>query len=80
MTCTTEADCDGYGGSCRDGLCRQIRNPSAALDHWDILAEYSVSSSDPNKANPQERRRILRVPQPFANHNVLLSLLHNITS
>ncbi len=34
-----------------------------------IIAEYAVSSDDSNRANPDSARELLRVSQPFANHN-----------
>jgi glucose/arabinose dehydrogenase len=34
-----------------------------------VIAEYRVSGSDPNIADPASERAILRVAQPFANHN-----------
>jgi len=33
-----------------------------------VIAEYNVSSTDPNKADPR-RKKILVVDQPFDNHN-----------
>ena len=34
-----------------------------------IVARYSVSASDPNRADPASARQILFVAQPFGNHN-----------
>jgi glucose/arabinose dehydrogenase len=34
-----------------------------------VVARYSVSDSDPNVANPGSAKQILRIVQPFANHN-----------
>lgn len=34
-----------------------------------VVAEYAVSAADPNLADPNSRRELLRVEQPYANHN-----------
>ena len=34
-----------------------------------VVARYSVSSTDPNIADPGSARQIIRILQPFANHN-----------
>lgn len=34
-----------------------------------VIARYSVSPSDPNRADPSTVRTVLRIDQPFANHN-----------
>lgn len=34
-----------------------------------VVARYSVSSSDPNVADPASALQIIRIQQPFANHN-----------
>ena len=34
-----------------------------------VVAEYAVSSANPNRADPGSERVILRVPQPYRNHN-----------
>lgn len=34
-----------------------------------VIARYSVSASDPNRADPASARQILFIEQPFANHN-----------
>jgi len=34
-----------------------------------VIARYQVSPTDPNRANPQSAKVLLRVSQPFANHN-----------
>jgi glucose/arabinose dehydrogenase len=34
-----------------------------------VVARYSVSSTDPNRADPSSARVLLNVAQPFANHN-----------
>jgi glucose/arabinose dehydrogenase len=34
-----------------------------------VVARYSVSASDPNRADPASARVLLNVTQPFANHN-----------
>ena len=34
-----------------------------------VVARYTVSESDPNRADPDSEELLLLVPQPFANHN-----------
>jgi glucose/arabinose dehydrogenase len=34
-----------------------------------ILARYRVLANDPNRADPASERRLLRIAQPFGNHN-----------
>jgi glucose/arabinose dehydrogenase len=34
-----------------------------------VIARYSVSATNPNRADPASARIILRIDQPFANHN-----------
>ena len=34
-----------------------------------VVAEYRVSSADPNRADAGSERVVLRVPQPYRNHN-----------
>ena len=34
-----------------------------------VVARYRVSQTDPNRADPASAKVLLRVPQPFANHN-----------
>jgi len=40
-----------------------------ALDGATVIARYSVSPSDPNRADPASARTFLRIAQPFSNHN-----------
>ncbi|MCA1734365.1 MAG: PQQ-dependent sugar dehydrogenase, partial [Acidobacteria bacterium] len=44
-------------------------NYTAAGSGDTVIAEYRVSSADPNRADPTSRREILRIAQPFTNHN-----------
>jgi glucose/arabinose dehydrogenase len=34
-----------------------------------VVARYTVSSTDPNRGDPTSARVVLRIDQPFANHN-----------
>jgi glucose/arabinose dehydrogenase len=34
-----------------------------------VVARYSVSATDPNRADPASAKALLRIPQPFSNHN-----------
>jgi glucose/arabinose dehydrogenase len=36
---------------------------------YTVIARYSVSTSDPNQADPNSELRLLRIEQPFNNHN-----------
>ncbi len=38
-------------------------------NHVNRLVEYRVSSSDPNRADPDPVRTLLEMPWPYANHN-----------
>lgn len=37
--------------------------------HTSVVCRFRVSSQDPNKADPNSREELLRIPQPFWNHN-----------
>lgn len=39
------------------------------VDHESIIAEYTVSSGDPNVADPSSEKIILQLNQPESNHN-----------
>lgn len=39
------------------------------LEGTSVLARYQVMARDPNRADPASRVELLRVPQPFADHN-----------
>lgn len=34
-----------------------------------VISEFRVSKEDPNKADPASERELMRIPQPFWNHN-----------
>lgn len=38
-------------------------------DHTSHLAEFRVDADDPNRADPQSERVIMRIDQPYGNHN-----------
>ena len=42
---------------------------SAANPRRSVVARFSVLRDTPNRANPNSRRVILEIPQPFPNHN-----------
>ncbi|HKV41837.1 MAG TPA: PQQ-dependent sugar dehydrogenase [Blastocatellia bacterium] len=44
-------------------------NYSRMSDGEGVVAEYHVSATDPNVADPNSERILLTVPQPFTNHN-----------
>ncbi|MBQ16639.1 MAG: glucose dehydrogenase [Planctomycetaceae bacterium] len=37
--------------------------------HTSILSEFRVTGDDPDRADPGSERVLMRIPQPFANHN-----------
>ncbi len=41
----------------------------AANNHQSVIAEWLISSTDPNRVDPASRREILRIDQPQSNHN-----------
>lgn len=40
-----------------------------AEDDTAVVARYRVADGDPNRADPDSRRVLLEIPQPFKNHN-----------
>lgn len=51
-----------YGAPLRDGA-------PAGWDHTNILAEFSVTADDPNKADLGSQKTVLQIDQPQGNHN-----------
>lgn len=41
----------------------------AANNHQSVIAEWLISSTDPDRVDPDSRREILRIDQPQSNHN-----------
>src|SRR5690606_38635337 len=37
--------------------------------HTSVISRFRVSKDDPNKADPDSEEELLRIPQPFWNHN-----------
>ncbi len=57
-------------GSAGEGLFYAYYSaPSLTGDHDSVIAEFRVSATDPDAADPLYRRPILRFNQPFSNHN-----------
>jgi glucose/arabinose dehydrogenase len=46
-----------------------VHHTRAGLINTNDVVEYRVSATDPNVANPASERLLLRMPQPFGNHN-----------
>src|SRR3954470_4981266 len=42
---------------------------STAAPHLSVISRFRVSRSDPNKADPNSEEEIMRIPQPYWNHN-----------
>ncbi len=45
-----------------------VPNPSP-FDHQSVVAEWQVSTSDPNVIDPASRREVMRIDEPQSNHN-----------
>src|SRR5215207_8514153 len=43
--------------------------PTKENPHLSIISRFRVSRDDPNRADPQSEEVIMRIPQPFWNHN-----------
>ena len=39
------------------------------VPHISVISRFKVSKDDPNKADPASEEQILRIPQPYWNHN-----------
>ena len=39
------------------------------VPHISVISRFKVSKEDPNKADPASEEQILRIPQPYWNHN-----------
>jgi quinoprotein glucose dehydrogenase len=42
---------------------------TTAAPHTSVISRFRVSSAAPDRADPQSEEEILRIPQPFWNHN-----------
>ncbi len=42
---------------------------TADAEHTSVISRFTVSKSDKNKADPNSEEEIIRIPQPFWNHN-----------
>lgn len=42
---------------------------TASAEHTSVISRFNVSKTDPNAADPASEVEILRIPQPFWNHN-----------
>ncbi len=42
---------------------------TSTAEHTSVISRFRVSKSDPNTADPASEEEILRIPQPFWNHN-----------
>jgi len=42
---------------------------TASADHTSVISRFTVSKEDKNKAAPASEEEIMRIPQPFWNHN-----------
>jgi len=44
-------------------------SPSHNVYHYDVVSEWSIDPQNPNRVLPDSQREILRIAQPFKNHN-----------
>jgi len=42
---------------------------TTAAPHTSVISRFRVSKNDPNKADPNSEEEIMRIPQPYWNHN-----------
>ncbi len=42
---------------------------TASAPHTSVVSRFRVSKDDPNQADPDSEEELLRIPQPFWNHN-----------
>ncbi len=42
---------------------------TGAFDHQSVIAEWQVSASNPDVADPMSRREVMRIDEPQSNHN-----------
>jgi glucose/arabinose dehydrogenase len=42
---------------------------AASPRHLSVVSRFTVSENDPNKADPASEQIVIKIPQPFANHN-----------
>jgi quinoprotein glucose dehydrogenase len=42
---------------------------TTAAPHTSVVSRFRVSKDDPNRADPKSEEEILRIPQPYWNHN-----------
>jgi glucose/arabinose dehydrogenase len=49
--------------------CSTTANPACVTTGDTIIAEFTASATNPNIADPATERVLLKVPQPFSNHN-----------
>jgi len=45
-------------------------SPTNKSHHTDILSEWKLDANDPNHINPQSRREIMRIGQPYRDNNL----------
>lgn len=42
---------------------------TASADHTSVISRFTVSADDPNRADPDSEEEVMRIEQPFWNHN-----------
>lgn len=56
----------------QNGRVRIVQSPVDAVNHQDVVTEWRVSDTDPDRADPASRREIMRIRQPSEAHNTNL--------
>lgn len=47
-----------------------FRSPNGTVHHYSVVTEWMLETDNPNAVNPFTRRELLRIEQPFRDHNV----------
>jgi len=47
-----------------------FESPSGKIYHYDVVSEWRVDPTDPNRILPESQRELMRVAQPTRSHNV----------
>ena len=49
--------------------CSTTNNPACVTTGDTIISEFTLLTNDPNQGDPASERVLLKIPQPFSNHN-----------
>jgi glucose/arabinose dehydrogenase len=45
-------------------------DPNGVVSHHDVIAEWRIDASDPNRIDPGSRREVLRIAHPLRDHTI----------